>query len=494
MVVGEIAERVDFLVIGGGPGGYTAALDAARAGRRVTLVDSRGSDGLGGVCVRVGCIPSKALIEYSQSVHGQAEWGERDVVNEVPPLEGGLAGFQTWKNSMISGLNSGVHELLKAAGVEIRRGWFRFTRANQGALITDPDAPPTHLRFDSAVIATGSRPTEIPFLPIDGERILSSTELLELDELPESLAIVGGGYIGIEIGTALAKLGVQVTILEAADKLLPLLPRAAGAAVAKRLGELGVHVLTRTTVTGDDGSYLIVEGVDGEQHIAVDRIAVAVGRTPNTDDLGLPALGATPDERGLLKTGPDMLLTRAVAAIGDTAPGPALAHKASAEAHVAVASLTGTSAVFDHRAIPAVVFSDPEVAHTGLTVEEAAAAGHRSQQASFPVAASGRARTMGRTDGLAEWVYDADTGVVLGALLVGPHATELIAQATLAVEMGAHLEDISGTIHAHPTMSEILQEAALVGLGRPVHIPAAQSSSRHSGAMTVGGAFPGGAE
>lgn len=480
MVVGEMPEGVDLLVVGGGPGGYVAAIAAAQIGRKVVLVDADGEDGLGGICVRVGCIPSKALIELASHVHAQPAWHGRGA--PTPSTEAvDLAKFQDWKKDVVGGLNAGVCGLLKRAGVDVRPGWFRFTRPDQGALVTDPDRPPTHLQFKSCIIATGSHPVELGHLPFDGKRIVSSTETLELTELPKSVAVVGGGYIGLELGTALAKLGSAVTIVEAQDSMLPTMDRAIGTLIAKNLKEFGVEVLTDSKVTGDDGSNLQVEGPNGPVELDVDLVVVAVGRVPNTNDLGLEALGVTPRSDGRLAVGPDLLITPRVAAIGDITPGPALAHKASAEGHVAAAVLSGHTEQFDPTTIAAVVFSDPEVAQAGLTVSEATTAGYQARSATFPLSASGRARTMGESTGFAEYVFDRATGIVFGATIVGPHASELIAEAVLAIEMSAHLEDIARTIHAHPTMSEIHHEVAFVGLDRPIHVPATRRRNTGEG-------------
>lgn len=466
MVVGEIPEGVDLLVVGGGPGGYVAALAAAQDGRQVTLVDA---GGLGGTCLTVGCIPSKALIELAGHRADRAVWDARGAGQSGDaPVD--LAAFQRWKAAVVGDLQSSVRTLLDAAGVEVRRGHFRFTRPDQGALVTDPDRPPTHLRFTAAIIATGSRPAALPGVPFDGQRIISSTEALELDRLPASIAVVGGGYIGVEIGTALARLGAAVTIVEMADRLLPELEPPAGRAVTRRLREIGATVHTGARAAGDDGATLAVDTAAGRIGIAADLVMVAVGRTPNTDDLGLAALGIRPGPGGLLPVGPDLLLADRIAAIGDITPGPALAHRASAQAEVAAAVLAGRAERFDPAAIPAVVFADPEIAQAGLTVAAAGAAGYDARSTRCSLAAVGRARTLARAAGSIEYVWDGGTGILLGALIIGPHASELIAEATLAIEMGAHLEDIAGTIHAHPTLAEIHHEAAAAALGRPIHI------------------------
>lgn len=473
MVVGEMPEGVDMLVIGGGPGGYVAAIAAAQLGRKVVLVDADGEEGLGGVCLRTGCIPSKALIELASHVRAQPVWHTRGApATGTEPAD--MVKFHEWKDGVVASLNDGVRQLLKSAGVDVRRGRFRFTRPDQGALVTDPDLPPTHLQFASCVIATGSRPAELRHLPFDGKRIVSSADVLNLTELPKCVAVIGGGYIGVELGTALAKLGTTVTIIEEQQTLLPTMDKAVGNLVTKHIKELGVQVLTASTAIGDDGVTLQVDRPSGPITLDVDLVAVAVGRTPNTDDLGLEALGIVPRRDGRLAVGADLLVAPRVAAIGDITPGPALAHKASAEAHVAAAVLSGQRELFDPTTIAAVVFSDPEVAQVGLTAGGASQAGYPAKTATFPLAASGRARTMGENIGFAEYVFDAATGIVLGSTIVGVHASELIAEAALAIEMSAHLEDLAGTIHAHPTMSEMHHEAALVGLERPVHVPAAR--------------------
>ena len=476
MVVGEMPEGVDLLVVGGGPGGYVAALAAAQLGRKVMLVDSAGPAGLGGACVNVGCIPSKALIELANTVHGLESWSARGLQTPKPPTVR-MDEFQLWKAGVVGGLKDGVKQLLNHAGVDIRTGYFRFTRPDQGA-VEYGDAPPIHIKFASCVIATGSRPMALPNLIRDGKRILDSSDVLDLDVLPERIAIIGGGYIGVELGTALAKLGTQVTIIEAADMILPSLGTTIATPVARRLVQLGVDVKVKTLAEGDDGKVLMLKNSTGEtETLEVDYVVVSIGRTPNTDDLGLDALGISTDERGILTPGPDLLVTPRIAAIGDIIAGPALAHKASAEAHVAVEVLSGKTSVFDPASIPAVVFSDPEVALTGLTLAEAKEHGIEAQVAAFPVAASGRARTLNDSVGFVQWVHTVN-GTIIGAQIVGPHASEMIGEAALAIEMAANLEDVAETIHPHPTMSETLMEAAHVGLGTPIHIAPKQKVSR----------------
>lgn len=468
MVVGELPDQVDFLVVGGGPGGYVAALVAAQLGRKVVVVDVLGEAGLGGVCVNVGCIPSKALIELAHENYERDSWAVRGLPGSHSQ-DVNLADFQVWKEQVTTGLNGGIQQLFRTAGIEVRQGFFRFTRKDQGAVDYGDERPPMHIKFKSCVVATGSRPTHIPTLKHDGVRIVDSTDVLSLREVPKRVAVVGGGYIGIELGTALAKVGSHVTIVEALPRILAAMPSHIVSPVAKRLTEIGVTVLTETVVTHDDGKQLHIKKGDEVSALDVDLVVVAVGRTPNTHDLGLEVLGVQPNTRGLLEVGPDLLIAPHIAAIGDIVPGPALAHKASAEAHVAAEVLCGHTEKFAPMAIPAVVFSDPEIATTGMTVEDAKSAGLEAAAAMFPMAASGRARTLDESAGMVQIVHTPD-GVILGAQAVGPHVSELIGELTLAIEMGANVTDLASTIHPHPTVSETWVEAARVAMGMPIHV------------------------
>jgi dihydrolipoyl dehydrogenase len=468
MVVGEFADFTDLLVLGGGPGGYAAAIRAAQLGRQVTLVDRAGPAGLGGVCLQVGCIPSKALIELANAAHRTGELQHAGLSAEGVTVS--LERFQAWRGELCAGLARGVGELLDHGDVRVVHGEARFNRPDRVAVRT-PEDRVLFFEFDHAIVATGSRPIELPGLPFDGERVLDSTGALALSAVPASVAVVGAGYIGLELGTALAKLGARVTVVEALDRILPTVEASLTAPVLRRLRALGVDVRLRTTAQRLEDEGLVVAGPDGEEErVAAERVVVAVGRVPNTDELGLAAAGVAVGSEGLIAVGEDMRATERIAAVGDVVAGPALAHKATAEAAVAAEALSGRPAAFDARAIPVVIFTDPEVASVGLGEAEARDAGLDPVVATFPLAASGRAGTLGARDGFTRIVADAATDRVIGVHVVGPHASELVAGGALAIELMAAPGDVAATIHPHPTLSEGLREAAELLLGHPLHV------------------------
>jgi dihydrolipoamide dehydrogenase len=467
MVVGELAESADLLVIGGGPGGYAAAIRAAQLGREVTLVERDGTAGLGGVCLHVGCIPSKALIEVASAARRTTEL--EAVGLDAEGVTVSLARFQAWRGELCARLARGVGELLAHGAVRVVHGEARFNRPDRVAVRT-PDDRALFFEFEHAIVATGSRPIELLNLPTDGDRVLDSTGALALTRLPESVVVVGAGYIGLELGTALAKLGARVTVVEALDRVLPSVEESLTAPVLRRLRALGVDLRLRTTAQRLEGDALVLAGPDGEDRVEAQRVIVAVGRAPNTEDLGLAASGIALADDGLIDVGEDMRATERIAAIGDVVAGPALAHKATAEAAVAAEALSGRPAAFDVRAIPEVIFSDPEIATVGLTEAQARDAGLDPIAATFPLAASGRAGTMNERDGFTRIVSDKATDRVVGVHVVGPHASELVAGGGLAIELMASPGDVAATIHPHPTLSESLHEAAALALGHPIHV------------------------
>jgi dihydrolipoamide dehydrogenase len=515
MVVGEVATGVDLLVIGGGPGGYSAALRAAAAGRTVTLVER---DRIGGVCLNVGCIPSKALIHVADTV---ALPDEAAAIGVDLQASVDLDRAQTWIGDVVGRLTGGVEQLLRDAGVTLATGTARFATARRVAVTLGDDA--SFYEFGSVVLATGSRPVELSGLPFDGRRVIDSTAALALRRVPRRLTVVGGGYIGVELGGAFAKLGADVTIVELADQLLPGMPLGLARTLERALRARGITVRLGTKVLERDGDELVVEGPSGEARLPISArpgqpasaqpvapgahigpqaqpvaagpesdsgaadgdgvVVVAVGRRPNTDSLGLSQAGVGLDPDGRVVVKPDRRAAKDVYAIGDITPGPALAHKATAEAEVAVSAAGGRRAAFDPATIPAVVFSDPQVATVGLTAEQAVDAGADVTGFRFPLSASGRALAIGRPEGYVEVVAERGGpagGTVLGVHMVGAGVAELAAEAALAVEMGATAEDLALTIAPHPTLSEALAEAAMGALGRPLHVRRRSGGQRGS--------------
>jgi dihydrolipoamide dehydrogenase len=377
---------------------------------------------------------------------------------------------------VVARLTGGVEQLLKAAGVTVVNGTARFATPRRVAVWQGPgpggvprDEAAQFFEATSVIIATGSRPVELPELPADGERVLDSTAALALDRIPRRLVVVGGGYIGVELGTAFSKLGAAVTMVELTDRLLPGLPPTLARVVEKALQARQVDLHLGTKALGLDGDDLVVEGPRGEQRLPADAVVVAVGRHPNTDALGLDQAGARLDAGGLVAVDPARRAAKGIYAIGDVTPGPALAHKATAEAEVAALAAAGRPAAFDPATVPAVVYSDPEVATVGLTAEQAEDAGAEATTFRFPLAASGRAVTLGRTTGHVEVIADRADGTVLGVHMAGPDVAELAFGAALAIEMGATVEDLALTIAPHPTISEAVTEAAKGAAGRPLH-------------------------
>lgn len=469
MVVGDLAQEVDVLVIGAGPGGYVAAIRAAQLGRSVTIVDK---DALGGVCLNRGCIPSKAIISAAERYMHIKEADEvgievsGDVKVNMPKLI-------EWKNGVVKKLTGGVKSLLKGNKVDIVFGEAYFSGPNS-VRISNEESSQTY-KFNDVIIATGSRPAELNVLPFDGKRILSSTEALNLHEVPKRLVVVGGGYIGLELGTAYAKLGAEVTILEGTKSLLPGTDPALTKMVTRKLKKLGVTVVTEAMVQGGEtsGDEVTVRAtVNGEEKtFTADYCLVSIGRKPNTDELGLEIAGVELDERGFIKIDNQCRTNvEHIYAIGDCAGGVLLAHKASYEAKVAAEAMCGVSSVIDYQAMPFVIFSDPEIAYTGLTESQAKEEGYDPIVSRFAFQANGRALSMNNADGFVQVVADKETKQLLGVQIVGPEASTLISEAVFALEMGANAEDLALTIHAHPTLPETIMEAAEGVFGNAIHM------------------------
>ena len=468
MVVGDASLDIDTLVIGAGPGGYVAAIRAAQLGQQVLIVDK---DEVGGVCLNRGCIPSKALIaaahQYENAKHGDAFGISAENVKVD------FAKTQEFKNSVVKKLTGGVAGLLKGNKIDVFHGECMFINDNEARLFNDNEAP--RYRFKHCIIATGSRPIELKPFPFSG-RILSSTEALNLPEIPESLVLIGGGYIGAELGQMFSKFGTKVTIIEGMDSILPGFDKDMTRYVAKNMAKTNIDIITNAKAESaeqNDKEVTLKYSVNGEsKEITADYLLVTVGRRPNTDgDFGLELAGVEVTDRGLIKVDHQGRTSNPkIFAIGDVVPGPALAHKASYEGKVAAEAISGHPSVVDYKAIPAVCFTDPECASVGYTESEAKEKGIKVKVGKFPFAGNGRALSLNQPDGFVKMIAKEENGVVIGAQIVGVEASNLIAELGLAVEMGATIEDISLTIHAHPTLGEIVMETAELLEGHPIHV------------------------
>lgn len=454
------------LVIGAGPGGYVCAIRAGQLGVDTVIVEAGKP---GGTCLNVGCIPSKALIhaaeEFEAVSHMAGGSSPLGISVAAPVLD--LSKTVAWKDGIVSRLTSGVAGLLKKAKVKTVYGWATFRDGKTVAVETETGTQ--IIRAETVVIATGSASIELPFLPFGGP-VISSTEALALSEVPKKLAVVGGGYIGLELGMAFAKMGAEVTVVEALPRVLAQYDAELTRPVVKRLTQLGVEVMTGAKAKGIKGDALLVETSDGKSaKFAADKILVTVGRKPVTEGWGLDQIDL--DMAGKFIKIDDQCRTsmRGIYAIGDVTGEPMLAHRAMAQGEMVAEIVAGHKRSWDKRSIPAVCFTDPELVTAGLTPEEAKALGE-IKIGQFPFAANGRAMTKLGEDGFVRVVARADNHLVLGIQAVGQGVSELAAAFGLALEMGARLEDIAGTIHAHPTQGEGFQEAALKALGHALHI------------------------
>ncbi len=480
MVVGEFTESADLLVLGGGPGGYVAAIRAAQLGRQVTLVER---NEVGGVCLNVGCIPSKALISVSHEWFRLQEAWSRGI--RVENMSFDLSRAQHFKSQVVERLTGGVRQLLDAHQVAVIQGEARFVGPHHVRVVSEYESK--KIEFAQAIIATGSRPRILEVLPeTPGSVVMGSTELLALERIPEHLVVVGGGYIGMELGTAFLKFGAKVTVIEATGTLLGGTDPALVRVVDRRFKEMGGTVYLNTSVAraqfSDRQAELTVESSQDAFTLVADAVLVTVGRAPNTDGLDLSEAGVTIDDHGLVVVDQRLRTKNPdIAAIGDITPGPMLAHKATYQGKIAAESLSGLPSAADATVIPAVIFTDPEIASAGLTLDQAKEQGFEPIVGRFPFAANGRALSLDQPEGDAWVVADRESGQILGVHLVGPEASTLIGEGTLAVELGGALEDLALTIHAHPTLSETLMEAAEVALGRPIHLATSRRPRGGSG-------------
>lgn len=458
------------LVLGAGPGGYAAAFAAADLGLQVTLVDAEANPG--GVCLYRGCIPSKALLHLAKLIEDAKEAPKWGVEFGEPRID--IDRVRAWKNEVVAQLTGGLGTLTKQRKIRFVQGWGKFLDPHT-LHVEKADGGTERIRFEHAIVATGSRPATLPAsIAPASERVMDSTAALDLPEVPKSLLVVGGGYIGLELGSVYAALGSRVTVVEMLPQLLPGVDDDLVRLLTRRLKERFEAIWLETSVAGmeetAEGMRVRFEGKHaGEQ--TFDRVLVAIGRRPNSGNLGLENTRVVIDAKGFIQVNEERRTAEpSIFAIGDVAGEPMLAHKASHEARVAAEAIAGKKVSFDPAAIPAVVFTDPEIAWCGLTEKQAKEEGRPVQVARFPWAASGRALTLGRTDGVTKVICDPETERVLGVAICGPGAGEMIAEGVLAVEMAAVADDLRLSIHPHPTLSETVMEAAEAVFGQATHM------------------------
>jgi len=455
-----MVESTEVLVLGGGPGGYTAAFRAADLGKKVVLVERHSR--LGGVCLNVGCIPSKALLHVARVMEEAADLDKHGVVFGKPKLD--LDKIRHFKQSVVDRLTKGLSALAKARQVEVVQGEGRFTSAN--VLTVEAGTETKTIRFESAIVAVGSRVVELPVVPYEDPRVIDSTGALELQDIPKRLLVIGGGIIGLEMASVYGALGSQLTIVEMLDRLIPGCDPDLVKPLERRLKRrYKAKIYLETRVSGikalKSGLKVTFEGEKAPQPTTFEKVLVSVGRRPNGDRIGAEEAGLEVDERGFLSVDSQQRTNVPhIFAIGDVTGQPMLAHKATHEGKVAAEVAAGLKSGFDARVIPSVAYTDPEIAWVGLTETEAEARGVAYEKGAFPWSASGRSLGMGRSDGLTKILFDPMTKRVLGAGIVGPSAGDLIAEIALAIEMDCEAADLSLTIHPHPTLSETVGLAA----------------------------------
>jgi dihydrolipoamide dehydrogenase len=457
----EADVSAEVLVLGAGPGGYSAAFRAADLGKSVVLVDS--SPILGGVCLNVGCIPSKALLHAARVIAETKEMAEHGLAFGEPAVD--LDKLRDWKESVVRRLTNGLAGLAKQRKVKVVTGYGSFASPNHLEVAGGDDGSRTVVGFEQAIIACGSEPVTLPFIPHDDERVIDSTGALELGGVPERLLVVGGGIIGLEMATVYSELGSRVTIVELLDQLIPGAYKDLVNPLFKRISKRydAIYLTTKVTQVDAEADGLVVhfEGAKAPGTATFDQVMVAVGRRPNGRAIGAEKAGVAVDERGFIGVDKQQRTNVPhIFAIGDVVGQPMLAHKAVHEGHVAAEVAAGKPSYFDVRGIPSVAYTDPEVAWVGVTENEAKAAGVKYGKGSFPWVASGRSLSLGRDEGMTKLLFDEATHRLIGAAAVGPNAGELIAETALAVEMGADATDIGLTVHPHPTLSETVGMAA----------------------------------
>lgn len=469
MVVGSLTVECDVVVIGSGPGGYVAAIRAAQLGKDVIVVEKEKK--VGGVCLNWGCIPTKAVITSSNYYNVLTQLEHMGITAKEINVD--IDKMRDWKDGIVDKLEKGIRGLFDRYGIELIQGNANFKSANEISVFGQSDV--NTIKFKSAIIGTGSSPIKIPNVEFDNKKIITSDEVFKLDEIPKKTVIIGGGIIGTEMGTVYGKLGSEVHILEGGSRLISQLDSEVVEVVSREICKFNVNphynCLAKSAKVVDNKVIVEFSEHGDDQVIECDKLLVVVGRKPNTGELNLSSIGIETDERGFINVDTQMRTNlNHIFAIGDVVPGPMLAHKATKEGKIAAENACGENTFMDNKVIPMVVYNDPEIASVGLTKEDAEKKGYDVMSDKFPFAGLGRARMFEKTTGFVKIISNRKNNMILGVHMVGPYVSENIAEATLAIEMGATIDDIAHIIHPHPTISEGFGEAADVALAKSVNI------------------------
>jgi len=457
--------KTELAVIGAGPGGYVAAIRAAQLNKKVVLIEE---DKLGGICLNYGCIPSKAMIYASEFLDKIKKSSNMGIT--VDKVTMNFPKMQQWKDNIVSKLNKGIGRLCKTNQIIIIKGTASFESSNKLKITAAKKI--SYVDFEKAIIATGSKPIGLPNLKFDGKKIISSTETLSLIKIPKNLVVVGGGYIGLELGTVYAKLGCKVSVVEMTKQLLPGFDKSIVNVIHKNLEKLNVDIYLNSKAEKLENNKVIINSKEkGKLSIDAESVLVAVGRYPNTKNLGIENTKAELDDKGFINVDKNLLTNdKNIYAIGDVSIGPMLAHKASYQGKFVAEIIAGNKVIYENVVVPSVIFTDPEIATVGISEQEANNEGIKIKIGKFPFSISSRAMTKDETQGFVKIIADQKNNKILGVQIIGNEASDLISEAALAIKMGTTLDDLALTIHPHPTLSESLMEAAEATMGKAIHI------------------------
>ena len=457
--------KAESVVVGAGPGGYVAAIRLGQLNKKVVLVDE---DKLGGICLNYGCIPSKALISASESFDKIKNTSKMGI--KVDKITIDFKKMQEWKDGIVSKLNQGIEFLCKKNNVTVVKGTAFFENSNRLKITNGKDI--SYIDFENAVIASGSKPVELPSFKFDGNKIISSREALCLKEIPKNLVVIGGGYIGLELGTVYARLGSKVCIVEMTEQILPGFDKSVVSILQKNLERLNVDVYVNAKADKIENNKVVINSKEkGKVLLDASKVLVAVGRYPNTKNLGLENTKVKLDKKGFIEVDKNLKTDDGnIYAIGDVSIGPMLAHKASSQGKFVAEAIAGNKDKYENVVVPAVIFTDPEIATVGLNEREAKNKGIKTKMGKFPFSLSSRAMTKNETEGFVKVIANEKNSKIIGVQIIGSDASDLTSEASLAIKMGATLDDVALTIHPHPTLSESLMEAAEATMGKAIHI------------------------